>query len=96
MQLKGVRYRSPTSPGRALLGPHPVALDSWSLDLLPARMARFLLQEINPVKVTSWGRGKGKSYHKIVLPKSEVFVKKKGYLPPAIQKCHWRGKCAPL
>lgn len=92
MQLKGVRYRSPTSPGRALLGPHPVALDSWSLDLLPARMARFLLQEINSVKVTSWwGRGKGKSYHKIVLPKSEVFVKKKGYLPP-----HWRGKCAPL
>lgn len=68
-------YSSPTSLDRALLRPHPVVPASWSLDLLTVRMARFLLQEINSVKGISWrGRGKGKSYHKIVFPRSENFL----------------------
>lgn len=80
LQLKGVWYRSPVSLGRAPLRPHPVVLFSWSLDLLTVRMAEFLLQEINSVKdIFWWGRGKGKSYHKIVFPKSVKFLwKRKG------------------
>ena len=50
-------------------------LVSWSSDLFTVRMARFLLQEINSVKgISWWGRGKGKSYGKIVFPRSKKFL----------------------
>lgn len=72
---EGCAVPFPNQPWQGSVGATSCGPVSWSLDLLTARMARFLLQEINSVKVTSWwGRGKGKSYHKIVLPNSEKFL----------------------